>query len=269
VHGRQRLAVHRPGEQDLGAARLVERDRAPEALGGLRLRAEICAVEAHVLRLGNRMGEPEHVGERDPGPGRGARGARAPRRLAGDVTDRDQARAPVAGALERGGHLPLPERLAEGGQGELQLALHEPVHAQAPAGRVDLRHRPVPADVERVRRRHRTLGQGGEPGLGVERLLSVDDQVGALSVASHGTSVRSQPVGWPGRGAGRPLTGSGRDGLQHPEAVAALGLQLRQLLAVDLAHPLRGDGLLGIDLLDLEARLVLVEVLADQARPAR
>src|SRR5206468_11080675 len=37
---RERLAVHPPREQDLRAARLVERDRAAETLGRLRLRAE-------------------------------------------------------------------------------------------------------------------------------------------------------------------------------------------------------------------------------------
>ena len=42
---------------------------------------------------------------------------------------------------------------------------------------LDLRDRPVPADVERVGRGDRSLRQRREPGLDVERLLLVDDQV--------------------------------------------------------------------------------------------
>src|SRR5262249_828762 len=56
--------------------------------------------------------------------------------------------------------------------------------------------------------------------------------------------------------------------LEDPEVVAARGLELRELLAVDLADARGGDRFRRLDLLDREARLVLVEVLADQPRPA-
>ena len=98
-----------------------------------------------------RPGERDHVGERDAGPRRRAGRARTPRRLARDVADRDQARAPVAGALQRRRLGALPERLAQRRQREVELALHEPVDAQPPCGRVDLGNRAVPAHVERVR----------------------------------------------------------------------------------------------------------------------
>src|SRR5439155_15666520 len=62
VDGRERLAVHRPGEQDLAAARLVERDLATEAPGGLCLWAEVGAFEPDVRGLAPRAGEREHVG---------------------------------------------------------------------------------------------------------------------------------------------------------------------------------------------------------------
>src|SRR4051812_36828529 len=58
-----------------------------------------------------------------------------------------------------------------------------------------------------------------------------------------------------------------RLGLEQPEAVAALGLQLCELLAVDLAHAYPRDRVRRIDLLDHEARLVLVEMLAGEPRP--
>ena len=56
---------------------------------------------------------------------------------------------------------------------------------QPPRGRVDVRNRAVPSHVERVRGRHGALGQSGKPGLGVQRLLLVHDEVRSLSVAIH------------------------------------------------------------------------------------
>src|SRR5919204_583956 len=58
-------------------------------------------------------------------------------------------------------------------------------------------------------------------------------------------------------GIGKWYPGSGAD---------ALGLELCQLLEVDLADARGGDRLRRLDLLDREARLVLVEVLAHQPR---
>ena len=195
MNERERLAVHRPGEQDLRATRLLERDRASEPLGGLRLGAQIGAVEADVRGLAQRVGEREHVGKRDAGPSRGTGRARTPRRLARDVTDSDQARAPIARALQRRSHLALPERLAQGGKGKVQLPFDDPMHVQPPRGGVDLRHRSVPPHVKRVRGGQRTLRQRSEPSLGVERLLLVHDQIPALSIATHATSVRSPDPG--------------------------------------------------------------------------
>src|SRR5437764_1357068 len=73
----------------------------------------------------------------------------------------------------------------------VKIALDDPMHMQPPRVGVDLRHRAVPQDVERVRAIKRTLGQGGGPGLGVERLLLVHDEVRALSVATHPTNRNS------------------------------------------------------------------------------
>ena len=189
MNERERLPVHRPGEQDLGTTRLLERNRATEALRGLRLRAEIRAFEADVRGVAQRTGESQHVGERDAGPRRGTGSARTPRRLAGNVADRDQAGAPVARALQCRGHLALAQRLAQGGQGQLQLPLHSALHAQSPRRGVDLRHRAVPAHIKRIRGSQRALHQRSEPGLSVERLLLVHDQVHTLSVATHPTSL--------------------------------------------------------------------------------
>src|SRR5690606_12957739 len=93
---------------------------------------------------------------------------------------------------------------------------------------------------------------------------------------------RLQAVGHPGTSypepprAGSPgtkdpvstvRTGPGRSRLvlQHPVPLAAFGLEPVQQLEVDLADPLRGDRLGGVDLLHLHARRVLVEVLPGEA----
>src|SRR5262249_4304337 len=96
-----------------GTARLVERDRPAEALWGARLRTEVRALEADVDTVAQRLGEREDVGERHPGPGGGPGRARTPGRLSRDVADRHQARAPIAGALQRRGHVALPARLPQ------------------------------------------------------------------------------------------------------------------------------------------------------------
>jgi hypothetical protein len=190
VHGRERLAVHRPDEEHFRAACLVERDRAAEALDRFGLRADVGALEADMRRVAERAGEREHVGERDAAPRRGPRRAGTPRRLARDVADGDQTRAPIAGALQRRGHGALAQRLAQRRQRELQLALDEPVHAQAPRDRVDLRHGAVPTHVERVGRRQRTLRQRRPRALGVERIVLVHDQIRTLAVAAQARSRR-------------------------------------------------------------------------------
>ena len=64
---------------------------------------------------------------------------------------------------------------------------------------------------------------------------------------------------------GKLKTSSGRVGLTPaPKPIPALGLELGQLLAVDLAHARRRDRPGRIDLLGLQARRVLVQMLADQ-----
>ena len=77
-------------------------------------------------------------------------------------------------------------------EGKVQLPLDEPhrTRSRHASGSISGTAR-VPAHVERVRGGQRTLRQGGGPGLGVERLLLVHDQVAALSVATHARSVRS------------------------------------------------------------------------------
>jgi len=52
VDDRERLSIHPPCEQDLGTTGLVERDRAAEALGGLRFEAKVAAGEANVGGVG-------------------------------------------------------------------------------------------------------------------------------------------------------------------------------------------------------------------------
>jgi hypothetical protein len=158
--------------------------------GGSASGALVGADEAHVRALVQRAGERQHVGERDAGPRRGPGRAGTPRRLARDVADRHQPRPAVPGALQRRDLLALDERLTQRRERQVELPVHEPVDTQPPRGRVDPRHRPVPAHVERVGAGQRTLGQRGEPGLGIERLVLVDDQVSALSVATHGPSLR-------------------------------------------------------------------------------
>jgi hypothetical protein len=101
-----------------------------------------------------------------------------------------KARAPVPGALQRRSLGALPERLPQCRQREVELALDEPVHVQPPRGRVDVRNRAVRSHVERFRGRHGALDQSGKPGLGVERLLLVHDEVRSLSEAIHARSLR-------------------------------------------------------------------------------
>ena len=74
-----------------------------------------------------------------------------------------------------------------------------PCTLQVPRGRVDLRHRAVPAHVERVGGGQRALGQRRQTGLGIERLALVHDQVRALSVAIHAPSLRSARIPRRGR----------------------------------------------------------------------
>src|SRR3954469_12659158 len=75
---------------------------------------------------------------------------------------------------------------------------------------------------------------------------------------------------WRRRSRREPRARRGSGGLEHllehPEALAALGLAPAEQLAVDLAHAGGRDRLGRVDILDLEARLVLVEVLARQPR---
>ena len=85
----------------------------------------------------------------------------------------------------------LDEGLAQGGEGQVQLALDGAVHVQAPCGGVDLGYRAVAAHVEGVGRGDRTLGQRGEPGLGVERLALVHDEIERLPYRSIAQSSRT------------------------------------------------------------------------------
>ncbi len=192
VDRRERLAVHRPREQDLGAARLVERDRAAEALRRLGLGALVRAVEADVRSVLARRRQGEDVGEPDAGPRRGPGRARPPRRLARDVADRHEPGAAVARALQRRGHRARAERLAQRRERQRQLPLDQPVHPQAPGARVKLRHGAVAAHVERVGRRDRGLVERAEVRLGVEGLLLVDDEARALAVAAHAREPRAR-----------------------------------------------------------------------------
>ena len=224
---RQRLAVHLPGEQDLGAAGLLDRDRTAEALRRLRLRAEVCALEADVRGLRARAGQREHVRERHALPHRRAGRTGAPRRLAGDLADGDQTGAAVAGALQRRSDLALPERLAQRRVGQLQRALDQPVHPQPPRGRVKLRNRPVPAHVERVRGGQRPFGQRRGPGLDVERLLLVDDHVGALAVAGHRPTLRWADVDGASSGVLPALRGFVSEATSRRSSVTA-GVRMRQ-----------------------------------------
>jgi hypothetical protein len=209
VDERERLPVHRPGEQDLGATRLVQWDRATKTLGGLGLKAAVRPFEPDVRGPAQRTREREHVSEGDAGPSRGTSGTRTPRCFARNVADGDEAGTLVARALQRRGHLALTECLTQRGEGKAQLALDGSVHLKAPGSGVDLRRRGMPAHVEGVRGGQRTLRERGKPGLGVERFPLMHDHVRALSVSDHAKSVRASrarssragkpPVGHRGR----------------------------------------------------------------------
>ena len=187
VHGRQRLAVHLPREQDLGPQRLVARDRDLVELRRVGLLGVVGAGEADVARGGVDAGGGQHVGQRRPGPARGAGGARAPRGLAGDVAHAHQVGAAVARALQRHGQLAARQRL-QVGRRQLERLRHQPVDAQR-ARR--LRHRPVVADVEALDRGQRRAGQRGARRLRVERLPLVDDRVRRLAEGAHSGTIRS------------------------------------------------------------------------------
>ena len=60
---------------------------------------------------------------------------------------------------------------------------------------------------------------------------------------------------------------AGRSFLEYPETRSHPRLKLGELLAMDLAHTCRSDRLRRRDLLDPQARLVLVEMLAGEPRP--
>ncbi len=191
VHRLQRLAVHRPGEQDLGPARLVERDRAAEPL---RRRG--------LLRRGPRR-RSRRARRPGSGPASASTSASAtPVQVAVPVAPGPHGASPGMSRTATRPARRLPAHCSVAVTVALAAAPRCSVSSDSSSSRptspctrsrhsrsIDLRHRAVPAHVERVGRRHRGLGQRGEPGLGVERLLLVDDHVRALSVATHPASV--------------------------------------------------------------------------------
>ena len=205
VHGRQRLPVHLPGEQDLGVLGLLQRDRGAERLRRVRLLRAVGADERDVRGARADAGGGEQVGEADAAPDRRPGRPGAPRRLARDGAHLGQAGPAVAGALERRGDLGQREEAgAQGGERELERALDEPADGESQRVRVERRHGPVVAHVEALDRGHGALGEGRPRRLGVERLEPVHHGVVRLAVAAHPGTVPAGPGPDPGRAARAP-----------------------------------------------------------------
>ena len=189
MHRRQRLAVHRPRQQDLGTARLLEPDRPTEALDGLGFRAHVGALEADVRRLA--VGPASASTSASATPLQVAVPvARPPRRLARDarIAIRPARRLPahcsvaVTSRSRKASRKVASERSSSRSTSPWTRRRHAP--GSIPG-------RTMAAHVERVGRGQRAFGQRRRGGLGVVRLFAVDDQSGPLAIAIHATSVGS------------------------------------------------------------------------------
>ena len=106
---------------------------------------------------------------------------RSPRRLAGDLPDRDQPSPPIAGALQRGHDRARGESTSQLVERELERPIHQSVDPQPPCRRVQVRDRTVTAHVERIHGGQPGFAQSRRRGLRVEGLQLMDDHVRALA----------------------------------------------------------------------------------------
>ena len=177
------LAVHLPGQQHLRRERLREGHGASERLHGLGIGGQVGSQELDVRGTLEDARRGQHVPEPDPGPGGGTRRPAVPGRLARDVAHGEQAGAAVAGALQRRHQLVPLEPGPEVGQRQGQLGPDEAVDGEPPGLRVEVRHRPVVAAVERVDRGEGRPAERSTAGFRVVRLPLVDEHV--LAFALH------------------------------------------------------------------------------------
>jgi len=177
MFGRQRLAIHRPGEEYVGLPRLAHGDRYPEQ-GFLALHVHLVRAGERHEQLGRirRADRIEHIGQAYAGPLRIADRAYVPR-IAGGVGDLLEIGTPVAGALEN-------RRYRARGKRALQFLHREEAARHAPPAHLDpmiggqIRHRPVAAHVEQRLRRQKPLDQRTGRRLGIVGIRTALDHIG-------------------------------------------------------------------------------------------
>ena len=197
VPDRERLAVHRVGEQRARLQGVAYREAALETDRVRRAvdRALVGAAEDHLAGTGPDPGAGENVGQARPGPLGGAHGPGTPlhtgrRRL--------EQRPPVPGAFQRDRHgfRGQPGQL---GQAQAQRPIHHAADAEPPRRRVEHRDRKVAAPVELGGRRH-LPAQPGRRGLAVQRLRLVHDEPGLGGIGALSLQVgRLTPAPFPER----------------------------------------------------------------------
>ena len=181
MDGRQRLAVHLGGEEDLRLHRLVERNRAAEVKPVAVALGVVEATEGGVPGVGGGARRCQDVGQADPGPARVRDRFALPGELVRNRLRRRELAPPVAGALEGCGDL-VARKAGEIGERKGERLAHGALHFQPERRRVDRRDLAVVAHEEEVVRRHEGPAQlvRGRPA--VERALLADQQAGALAV---------------------------------------------------------------------------------------
>ena len=177
VFGRQRLAVHRPDEEDVGLPRLAHGDRYPEQ--------GFLALHVHLVRAGERHEQVgrircadriEHIGQAYAGPLCIADRADIPR-ITRRFSDLLEVSAPVAGALENCRHRPRGERSFQFLYRERAARHARPAHLDPMIGG-QIRHWPVAAHVEQRLRRQEPLDQRTGRRLGVVGIGFALDHIG-------------------------------------------------------------------------------------------
>ena len=184
VFGRQRLAVHRPGNEDVGLPRLVHGDRDPEQ-GFLALHVHLVGAGERHEQVGRirRAHRIENIGQAYAGPLSIADRADIPR-IARRLADLLEVRAPVTRALEHGCHRVRGKRSFKFFHREGAARHARPAHLDPMIGG-QIRHWPVAAHVEQRLRRQEPLDQRTGRRLGVVGIGTALDHIchGRLNVA--------------------------------------------------------------------------------------
>ncbi len=189
VLGRQRLTVHRGGEQDVRVQRLAHGDRRTVVEALAIVVAFVQGGEGDVqVRPVRGAGGAQHVDERDPRPGGVADRARSPW-IAADRAGAPQVAATVAGALHHRRHGALAEPAAQVVERQGEGRGDEAGDAESVRVRLDRRHVAVATDVEVGLLRPEACPEPGGRGFGVVGSRRVDDGAGLVGQAASSCRV--------------------------------------------------------------------------------